>query len=59
VTINTYAVKTVLLALTAAVSFAAAIVVGFGAKNPDVRQAVSCDTTTVVAASPRRPSSTC
>jgi hypothetical protein len=59
VTINTHAVKTFLLAVTAAVSFAAAVVVGFGAKKSDVRQAVSCDTTTVVAANPRRPSSAC
>jgi hypothetical protein len=45
VTINTHAIKTVLLALTAAASFAAAIVVGMGlgAKQPDIRQAVSCE----------------
>ena len=57
-TINSHAVKTFLLALTAAVSFVAAVVVGFGfgTKKPDYRQAVSCDTATVTAASPRRPS---
>ena len=58
-TINTHAVKTFLLALTAAVSFAAAIVVGFGATKPDAHQAISCDSAVVIAASPRQPSSAC
>jgi hypothetical protein len=45
VTINTHAIKTVLLALTAAASFAAAIIVGMGlgAKQLDFHQAVSCE----------------
>jgi hypothetical protein len=67
VTINIHAVKTVLLALTAAVSFVAAIIVGMGglgglgSKSPDYRQ-ISCEPTAssqVAVASPRRPAATC
>jgi hypothetical protein len=63
VTINTHAVKTVLLALTAAGSFVAAIIVGMGlgSKNPDYRQ-ISCEPTAssqVAVAPSSRPSATC
>jgi hypothetical protein len=68
VTINTYAVKTVVLALAATGSFVAAIFVGMGSGlkksdyRPDDRQAISCDTAAsgqLAAASPSRPNATC
>lgn len=60
-TINTHAVKTILLALTAAVSFGAAVVVGMGlgGKKIDNRQSVNCEATSVAAVSTRRTSSSC
>jgi hypothetical protein len=60
-TINTHAVKTILLAVIAAGSFVAAVVVGMGlgSKKADYRQSVSCETTTVAAANPRRAYASC
>lgn len=57
-TINTHAVKTILLALTAAVSFVAAVVVGMGlsAKKVDNRHTASCESTGVAAVNARRNS---
>jgi hypothetical protein len=60
VSVNAHAVKTFVLALVAAVSFVAAIIVGLGysVKKIDYRQNASCETGSVVAAAGRR-SSTC
>jgi hypothetical protein len=59
VTINTYAIKTVLLAVTAAASFAAAIIVGMGlggglagSSKTDIHQVISCETGAAASPSP-------
>jgi hypothetical protein len=64
VTINLHAIKTVLLALTATASFAAAIIVGMGlgAKKTIDYQVIGCEasmTTQVADARAPRSQSTC
>jgi imidazole glycerol phosphate synthase subunit HisF len=61
VTINTHAVKTILLALTAAASFGAAVVVGMGlgGKKVESRHGVNCDPAAVAAVTTRRPNASC
>ncbi len=61
-TINIHAVKTVLLALTATISFVAAIIVGMGldSKDPDYRMSCEPTAATEVALAPSsRPTATC
>ena len=59
-TIDTHAVKTVLLAVAAAVAFVAAVIVGMtGSKPSDPRQSLSCEAPAPISASPRRASANC